>query len=360
MNKKLGIVTFHNALSYGAILQSYALQNFLFDNNIDNEIINYTCKSMVKKYQKVFRPIQNNIITGTGYNLLTAPGIIKEKKTRDSFIKKHLVLSQKYNSKTIKDAKDNYRAFITGSDQVWSPTCVDFDPVYFLTFADSRQKYSYAASIATKKIPENLESEFKSRLSDFQHYSLREPSGITIINNLLGKNGDVHIDPTLLLTKERWDSLASEKIVNEPYIFLFTVLKPYKLIDYAIKLHKETGYKIIYLNKLQAKKYCGVEYMDPVTADKFISLIKNAEYVCTNSFHGSAFSIIYNKNFVCETKTSYSENIRSKEFMTKIGLENRILNEDLSNDINTKSNWDYVEDILQQEREKSRLYLTSI
>lgn len=357
--KNIGILTFHRALSYGALLQSYALQNFLFDLNIENEIIDYNCEYMVKAYQKTFRPITGNLIKGIGYNLLTARGIKKEKKTRDEFVNKHLVLSEKYTTYNLPLAKDKYRVFITGSDQVWSPTCVGFDPAYFLTFANSNQKFSYAASIACNELPAELKEEYKKRLNDFNCYSLREESGEKIINNLLNKSADVHIDPTLLLTKDRWDTLATHSF-NEPYIFLFTVLKPKKLIDYAIKLHKQTGLKIKYLNKLKAKKYDSVEYVNPVTADEFVSLIKNAQYVCTNSFHGTAFSIIYNKNFVCEGETAFGNNIRSIELMKKLGIENRLLSNDLTTDIHVNTNWNQVESILNIEREKSKIYLQSI
>lgn len=357
MNKKIGILTFHRALSYGAMLQAYAFQNFMFELGINNEIVDYTCKYMVDHYQKNFRVTNGNPIKGLGWNLLTLKGTIKERKTRDEFVKKHLKLSKSYSAENIHSATDNYSAFISGSDQVWSPTCVGFDPVYFLTFAKPSQKYSYSASIATKTIPDNLKAEFTNRLKDFQSYSLREQSGAEIVKNLTGKDAFVNVDPTLLLTKEKWDQLATD-VLDEPYIFLFTIHKPVKLMEYALELGKKTGLKVIYLNKLKIHK--GVEYMDPVTADKFLGLIKNASYVCTNSFHGTAFSVIYHKNFVVETHTAKNKNIRSEEFLKQLGLAERILNPECTTDITAKSNWNYVDDKLQEEREKSKEYLLNI
>ncbi len=359
MNKKIGILTFHRALSYGAMLQAYALQNFMLDLGIDNEIVDYNCKYMVDHYQKNFRITYGNPIKGFGWNLMTLKGIKKERITRDEFVNKHLVLSKSYNSQNINTATDNYSAFITGSDQVWSPTCVGFDPVYFLTFAKPWQKYSYSASIATKTIPENLKAQYKNRLKDFRIYSLREQSGAEIVKNLTGKDAFVNIDPTLLLTKESWDKLATN-VLNEPYIFMFTVHKPKQLIDYALELYKKTGIKVIYLNKLKSCKDKGIEYMDPVTADKFVGLIKNASYVCTNSFHATAFSVIYQKNFVVETDTCKGKNIRAEELLKHLGLDECIINDEHNADINSKSDWNYAENKIKEEREKSKAYLLNI
>lgn len=359
MNKKIGILTFHRALSYGAMLQAYALQNFMLELGIDNELVDYTCEYMVNHYQKDFRVIKGNKIKGIGWNLLTVNSIRKERKTRDEFVSKHFKLSEAYDKNNIHTVADKYSAFITGSDQVWSPTCVGFDPVYFLNFAKPEQKFSYAASIAAKTIPDNLKAEYKNRLKDFQAYSVREESGVEIVKDLTGKDAVVNIDPTFLLTKDKWDKIATD-VFNEPYIFLFTVLKPKNLIDYALELSQKTGLKVIYLNNTMRSKDSRITYIDPVTADKFIGLIKNASYICTNSFHGTAFSIIYNKNFIVETETGHGRNIRSEELMKRLGLEKRIMNADTKGDIDALSNWDYVEEQLQVERQKSKDYLLTI
>lgn len=359
MNKKIGILTFHRALSYGAMLQAYALQNFMLELGLNNEIVDYNCKYMVDHYQKNFRVTKGNPIKALGWNLMTLRGIQKERRTRDEFVSRHLVLSKSYDNKNISTASNHYSAFITGSDQVWSPTCVGFDPVYFLTFAKPWQKYSYAASIATKSIPDNLTAEYKNRLGDFQQCSLREESGAKIVKDLTGKDAFVNIDPTLLLTKDKWDKLATN-VLNEPYIFLFTVHKPKSLIDYALELGRKTGLKVVYLNKLRSRKDSNLEYMDPVTADKFVGLIKNASYICTNSFHGTAFSVIYHKNFVVETDTCKGKNIRSEELLKNLGLNERIMNAEQKAHINAISNWNYVEEKLLKERENAKSYLLGI
>lgn len=359
MGKKTGILTFHRGFSYGAVLQAYALQNFLSEIGIENEIIDYRCKYMEDHYQKIFRKNSGNKIKGFIWNMLMADDIIKSRKTYPVFVENFLKKSCSYDSQTIEKTKHIYRKIIVGSDQVWSPDCVGFDPVYFLNFAFSEQKFSYAASIAANEIPKKLEEKYKARLSDFQSFSLREKSGKDLVESLTGKSAQVHTDPTFLLGQEQWDKLAGNQREKEPYIFLFTVLKPRNLIEYARKLSEKTGYKILYLNNQSPKKIRGIEYLDPVMPDRFVELIKNAEYVCTNSFHGTAFSMIYEKKFVAETKTAKGDNIRSRELMKNTGLSDRIL-DDMTVDIDVETDWKIVRNYIEKERELSRKYLLSI
>lgn len=360
MNKKIGIVTFHRALSYGAVLQAYALQNFLLDNGIDNEIIDYSCNYMIEHYQKIFRKVPGNKLRSFAWNVLTAKNVLREKKTASSFVNRRLKLSRPYTADTICEAQSRYAAFIAGSDQVWSPTCVGFDPVYFLRFAKAEQKFSYAASIACPKIPKELQKDYKDRLSDFQALSLREKSGAEQAHALTGKETQVHMDPTLLFNRKQWDKIAVPPNRKEPYILLFTVLKPKNLIDFALKLGKEKNMKVLYLNGRRSRKDKNLEYLAPVCADVFIGLIKHASYVCTNSFHGNAFSVLYRKNFAVETDTQGKKNIRCEELMKKLGMEKYLLDTAHTPDLTWKPDWENIEKILDAEREKSRGYLQSI
>lgn len=359
MNNKVGIVTFHKAISYGAVLQAYALQNFMLKLGIDNEIVDYKCENMINRYQKTLRRTSNNAVKDFLWSLKTAPGVWAGRKATLEFDEKFLKMSRPYTKENLAEAQNEYKAFVTGSDQVWSPTCVGFDPAYFLTFAKPEQKYSYAASIAVKEYPDNLRDEFAKRVSDFQSCSLREKSGAEIVHRLTGKNAVVNIDPTLLLDAREWDKIASDE-KREPYIFLFDVLKPKRLIKYAIKLAEEKNLKILYLNSRRPVKHRRIEYLNPVTADRFIGLIKNAEYVCTNSFHGNAFSLIYGKKFVVENETAALFNTRSQELMEYLGLSDRILSSSHTPDIDADYDLERVRQRLEAERRKSAEYLSAL
>lgn len=359
MSKKIGIVTFHHALSYGAVLQTYALQNFLFDLGVDNEIINYRCK-FIEDRARVFKYIKGKSLKNYALTFLQAKSIYKSRKNSELFGKNFLKMTQPYSKETVSECADSFDAFISGSDQVWSPICVGFDPVYFLDFAKAGQKYSYAASFGTKNLPDEKLGEYRKRLEGFSGLSVREKSGKALVDDLLGRESLIHVDPTLLLTQEKWDKVASDVAQTEQYIFLFNVLKPKNLIKYALELADKKGMKIIYLSKTKKVKDTRITYIDSVTADKFVGLIKNASYVCTNSFHGNAFSLIYHKNFIVETDTAIGENNRSKELMLKLGLKNRILAEGLTPNIDANTDWTVVDNMLSEERSKSKEYLLSI
>lgn len=154
---------------------------------------------------------------------------------------------------------------------------------------------------------------------------------------------------------------AREKRPNEPYILLFTVPKPKNLINYALKLAEKKNCKILFLNNFGKKVHSDkITYLNPVGITEFISLIKHAEYVCTNSFHGNAFSLLYHKNFVVETDTAAKKNIRSENLMLKLGLKNRILSTENTPEIDDDTDWSYVDIELEKDREISRKYLTNI
>lgn len=361
MKPKIGILTFHRALNYGANLQAYALQNFMFGLGIDNEIVDYRCQEMIDRYQKTIRKVKGNKVKGFVWSLSTAPSVWKKKKNTTDFAEKYLVLSRAYDSVSISQADNMYTAFVTGSDQVWSPTCVGFDPVYFLTFTTPEKKYSYAASISANEIPEAIKEEYIKRVSDFDDPSLREPTGAKLITSLTGKKAHTNIDPSMLLNADEWNKICSDEKPGEPYILLFTVPKPNKLVEYAISLANKRGLKIIYLNNLMPKKHRDViSYIEPVPIVKFLSLIKNAEYVCTNSFHGNAFSILFHKQFIVEVSANKSLNSRSWDLCEKLGLTDRVLTVNHTPDIDAVPDWEKADRVLENERRNSAEYLLKI
>ena len=359
-NKKIGILTFHRAFSYGAVLQAYALQNFLFSLGIDNEIVDYNCRYIAERYQRIFRKTTSNPLRGLVWNALTAPTIVRQKKVFTQFAKAHLHLSKPYSESDIQSVGGEYFRFISGSDQVWSPTCAGFDSAYFLDFAKSEQKFSYSASVATTKIPEDIKSEFTRRISDYSACSVREESAAQLVRSLTGKDALVHIDPTLLIDRNGWDRLADNTESRPPYILLFTVLKPKRLIDFALELGKKTGLPVVYLNNSQPRRVKGIEYLKPVAPEKFISLVKNAEYVLTNSFHGTAFSVIYHKRFAVEIETSSKKNIRSKELLESLGLADRMLYNGNAPKMDEQINFEQADRVVAEERRRSADYLKTV
>ena len=359
MDKKTGILTFHSALSYGAALQSYALQQFLFSCGVDNEIVDYRCEFMEKNYKSLIKIVKGKELKSFVGSLVKMPNKKKSLKLSKSFQDRFMKKSKPVTRDNIECIRDNYKLFISGSDQVWSPTCVGFDKTYFLDFAKPEQKYSYAASFGTSEISDEYKAEFSRLLGDFRYCSVREESGKNIVKSLTGKDATVNIDPTLLLKAKHWDKIAGEPLIKGKYIFLFNVLKPVKMIEYAVKLGKEKNLPVYYLNDKHLP-INGINYVKPVAADGFVNLIKNAEYVVTNSFHASAFSIIYHKKFVMELDTETKRNNRSEELLKQLGIENREIKDGLTPQPDGVIDWQKVDDCIEIFRKKSEEYILKL
>lgn len=359
-SQRVGIVTFHTALNYGAILQTYALQKFLEKNGIENEIIDYDCPFIKKCYSPFFisnKKILNSLVRG----LLFRGKINKKRKNFNSFIKKYLKLSNYYsNENQIKKDIDNYKYFISGSDQVWSPISANFDNFYFLPFAKDSQKYSYAASLGTSTLTDEEKKELKVRLKGFSTISVREESAKKLLKEITNNDQiDVHIDPTLLLSKNDWREMTDKKEIVDRYLLIFNVEKPINDVEFAKKIANEKNLKIKYINDRTLFKDKNIEYIEAPSPNKFINLFANADVIVTNSFHGTVFSIIFEKDFYVELNNKKARNIRSESLMEKLNIKNREIK---SVDIfkSEEINWEIVNNILDKERKKSQKYINAI
>lgn len=353
--KKIGILTFHRAINFGAQLQSYALQQTISDLGAECELVDYICPSLVKAY-KPFYIQKNKPLMSFAKSCLMFNRRIKKAKSFDSFQNKIVKSKTQYNSDNIRLANDKYDLFITGSDQVFSPWCVDFDPVYFLTFADDKKKYSYAASFATKEIPKDKTDEYVKRLSGFQKISVREKEGIRLVKELSGKDAVLNLDPTILLGADKWGKIAKTN-VTEPYVLVFTVMPQISLIKFAKKLGKEKNMKVIYLNDAPHLPGTGIEYVRASSVEEFIGYIKNASYVVSNSFHATAFSVIFHRSMFIEFQNKINRNIRSESFLNGLGISRGI---EKGNAEETKIDWDSVDKKLNEQRQESIDYLKSV
>lgn len=336
MNKKIGILTFQDSPNYGANLQSYALQEVIKEFGYDVEVIDY--HSPYRKYprQSKLRRIRSVIWNNTAKMLFDSR--IRKRKTAN-FKRKYLILSdRRYNTPDeLKMVDDIYAAIVVGSDQVWNSHNLNGDESFWLPFAKEAKKISYAPSMGKNYIEETEKLKIKAYLSDFDSISVREPSGAKLLSAIMGKKIQVAIDPTFLLPIEKWDAICSERLLREKYILCYYMpgdsgLEK-KIEEMAQQLSKMTGYRIINIGKKEYSKLrrnMGDRYDDgPLD---FISLIKNAEFVVTNSFHGTVFSIIYKRPFWVPIhrgqKGGGGFNTRIVEMLTYLSLENRLKDAD--------------------------------
>ncbi len=328
MTPKIGIVTIHTDFNYGAVLQAVATQKFLEYNNYNAEIINYENKIIGMQSKILYK--QDGKISGyikTFVRNTLFGRFFYYKKAIKKIDRYRKISKEKYRD--ISEMNESkYDILISGSDQIWNPIISrGIDPVFLLQFGNPRKRISIASSIGSYKLDTKDKEIFKKAFTKFSAISVREDYAKTQISELTEKNIKVIVDPTLLLNEKEWwnllgcDSKYAEK--KEKYILTYFVgenKRKYRplVAEYA-KLFDLPVWTIQYSNyswKESNKKILGASIAD------FIALIKNADLVITDSFHGVAFSINLGVNFIAVSNTANP--IRAKELLTKLNIEERM------------------------------------
>jgi polysaccharide pyruvyl transferase WcaK-like protein len=375
--KKIGIITIVKVNNYGAELQAFALQRKLRDLGYDAEIIDYlfykhnkhikTAKS--KPWISIgFKNQIKEILSPVFYNIKTAlyrnSKRIREKKFDEfhffntQFSKTFFSIDELYN------AQLDYDVFIVGSDQVWNPSSnTNLDP-YFLTFAPKNKKrISYASSFGVAEVPPSTIPFYKERLQQFTAISVRESQAVDLVNKILDKPALHVLDPTLLLSKNEWSRISKTPDVKKPYILLY-ILSP---SDFATRLAEsiaiQTGWKIVRICKEATREDKNKTIKNIIDAgpSEFIGWFLNASFIITNSFHGTAFSINFNKPFYTIAPSHKTNNSRQQSLLNLLGLEKRLLKEDTILPEGEPLYLDFtdVNILLKKERKKSIDYLIS-
>lgn len=318
MKKKAGILTFHNANNYGAALQAYALQTAIngLSPETETEIIDYTCNG-IQGQRSLKRVIKKQ---GFVSAVLHWPFTKKRIKKIDEFCRKHMRLSRRVQSREeLKALAEEYDVIISGSDQIWNRKWNGNDDVYLQDFHDhSEKKASYAASFGIKELPQEWKEPYRKYLSAFSAVSVREDSGKMIMKDDFDIDAQVNIDPTLLLTSSQWNSIAAPTIIDKPYVLVYMVPFQKSVLEYARKIAVQRGLEMVIVCK-SLKKTGGI-FMGGSAVEEIIALFRDAQCVVTNSFHGTAFSVIYNKELSIELKNPRGYNLRSKNLLRECGL----------------------------------------
>ena len=363
---KCGILTFHRAVNYGAVLQSYALNKAANLLGFETEIIDYRCKFIEDYYNSWKLLFPRNWKRFCSYLIFN--GNFNPNKNRlFDFLKKNANVSKNvyYNIAELKTIEEYYDCFITGSDQIWNPYTAGFDEAYFLTFINTqRKKNSYAASFGLSELPEEYKNEYIKRLQSFANYSVREDSGKEIIEKLLGIEATVDLDPTLLLTKSNWtdildDNLVRSGIKEKKYILIYAISENKKMILMAKKIAKKKSSRVWYIND-RWRKCPGVKNISKVNIDEWLYLFLHADYIITDSFHGTAFSINFEKNFIVYQNEPTGKSSRIVSLLKQLNLLGRIYYEGNSNENLENIDFAKVQTELKKLREKSIVNLKNI
>lgn len=360
-NKKIGILTFHSVSNYGAVLQAYALNKTILDKGYDCEIIDYQNNVMKKEYN-VFSKSKINLKHPRLMlnDILMIPYIKKRNKIFSKFRENYLNISQKkYNENSFPD-ENEYVGIIAGSDQIWNFNCNGNDRHYFLDFVDKSksQCYSYAASLGAKSLSDNTKSIYKELLKGFKEISVREHSAALLLKDILDRDIITSIDPTLLLTKKAWEELKKDTM-EKNYVLVFLMSHSDEILLHAYQFAKKKKKKLIYVNMYKARQPKYYNSIYSATPQEWLGLIANADYIITNSFHGTVFSIIFERQFTVLPIKDKGKNERLIQLLGITGLEERL--QDSSKDfVENTINYTVVNKNIEKARKKDLLYIDHI
>ena len=356
--KKIGIVTFQESGNYGALLQAYALKNAIGELGYSADIINYHSKEKEGQYAS-FSLHRSALVN---LNTLLSAGIAKKvNKCNDKFREEMLALDPKPLSREdMKDLNGSYDKFVCGSDQIWNPKSVKHDGTYFLDFvANPNQRVAYAPSVGVFTLDDKDVDFFRSGVEGIPHLSVREKSGAELIKRLTGKDALVVLDPSLLLKREQWESLAGENKRKRGYILLFMVGYSAKAVALAKTLAKQKNLDILTPIKTVRDYKDGFKSFIGGPLD-FLNAIRYADYVITTSFHGLMFSTMFHKQFLIVEKSAAKNEgaCRIHDFMEVTGLRYRIYS-DKPDQMDAPINYNAVDRSVAALREQSIRYLSS-
>lgn len=363
---RVGILTFHRAVNYGALLQAFALQRTLYGIGVESQIIDYRNQIIEDMYRfKSFferRTIKSKIkYFIQGKNDIAC--IQKFEKFRDDRL--NLTSDIYYNAHDLKKIEDSFDLYITGSDQVWNYNAHGFDENYFLDFViNHKKRFSYAASFGITSIPEIYQRRYKLLLSCMQVRSIREEEGKILVKDIFGMDSRVDLDPTLLMTKRQWIEQVGYRNSEEKYILVYCFGLTDTMKEFVEKLSKASDLKVRFFGKAFQNPF-KVNSSNIVNADPFdfVREFLNAEYIVTNSFHGTAFSINLNKKFFVELLAESSKvNSRIENIIRFTDLESRYINskKPIERYMEDRVNWERVNEVLNTRREESISFLREI
>lgn len=352
---KIGIVTFFKANNYGVCLQAMATSEFLKQQGYDVEVINYINEYEHRIFKWSYK--ENNKMIGylTSFlkNILLGKKYYFNKGFKD--VEQYYTLTNNYYNK-IEQLRDlKYDVLIAGSDQIWNPLITGgLDEVFLLQFGNAQKRISVASSLGSTKPSEKEKEIFKQAFEKFSAISVREQYAKECLSNLTDKNIKVLMDPTFLFNKKDWTEFLGKKSkyfnTKEKYILTYFIsgkksTYQKRVEEYAKRLNCPV-WSIQFSNynwKVISKKILGA------TVEDFIALFLNAELILTDSFHGTAFSINLNRNFV---PFKHSENpLRIINLLKNLGIVDRL---DMPA-IDYKSvNYDEVNEKLEDLREDSK------
>lgn len=331
---KINTITCHNVYNYGASLQAFALSDYLSKLGHDVKIIDYM-PSYIRRNLGLWaigKKWDKNLFYRFAFYCYVVPIRLLQKRTRKkyhSYNKKFLKLTKRYNSFDELVADPPIAdVYFCGSDQIWNPQIENgLDPAFYIDFAPTPSiRASYAASFSVSKLNDEYKSFIKEELQKMEFISVREKTGVEIINDLgIEKKAINVMDPVFLIEPEQWKSMTYvPKYTN--YILVYDQENSKAIREIALYMSRRMNKKIIAFKDLYPRHYADVQikYAGPID---FISLIANADLVITNSFHCSSFSILFEKEFFVIPRTHQKVNSRMSDLLQRLNIKGHMFSD---------------------------------
>lgn len=330
---KIGILTYHFSINFGAVLQCYSLLTALREAGYEAVVINYVSDeqadniSLYRKNRNIKSVVKNAL-------LLPFHKLRKERNTLfGDFLKNHLKCTRKVKDyegfKSLLE-EEEFDAIFVGSDQVWNPKIKDFDRIFFLKGIQGVRKVGYAVSIGEATIDDLY--PYRNEINNFDIVSMREKSAADIIKNFCSKNIQIALDPTFLLSHEQWKDLclSSREVPSNKYLTcLFLNKEKYENNLAAAKSFADRmGLQLVLLEMRVSKtsiKYHGVINIGP---SEFLKYIQNSACVITDSFHTTVFPLLLNVPFYSINNNPESNDTRRIELLCRFSMEKNYISVD--------------------------------
>lgn len=358
---KIGIITYHRAHNYGAVLQCYALSTTLTLLGHTVDVIDYYPDYFKEQYatfsiKKFWRMSLKSKISYLRLFIMTYRIRSKRKELFNAFINKLPLTKKQYNEQDCMFEK--YDAVFFGSDQIWNPTLTfGEDNVFSGNFDKNGAKFiAYAASTSPKILNKEYEGYFRGIIERYNAISSREESLANYLNNIKFGTARVVLDPVLLLNENQWSEIAIEP-KEKNYLLIYTVPQSEKVWELARMIAKEKQLEIIEVRpnvKVNNKK----NVLQTVSPEEFLGYFKYASYIVTTSFHGTAFSVKFKKQF-STLKFGTHVDDRAFNLLSSIGLEGRMIPVEKLYVPNDCIDYSLVEEILNSHIEASIKFIES-
>lgn len=365
---KIDVITLHRVRNYGSSLQTLATQNIFNKLGVESEIIDYyperySSWGLLKRLDSKSAKLRNNRILSFLAKIAIAPSYFKKHLVFDKFLQEYINMTEKtfYSEDDLKNNLPIADAYCTGSDQVWNSLWNEgIDrPLYLSFLPDEAYRFSYASSIGSAQLGIDEKSQVEPLLRKYRHISVREDSGLEIMRDLGFEDVEQVLDPTLLFNAEDWKPFTSNRFSHKKYIVTYNLHHDKRIDEYAAKLGRNNNLKVLNISYNWHDVIRSGHLVWCPTVEEYLGLIRDAAYVVTDSFHATAFSLVFKTSFIVIYPAQASARLRSILKLTD--TESRGYDETPpSNAAAEKIDFDNVDRILQEERGKSMLYLSGI